>query len=240
MELTARPSSRSSPETTLAFEKDLTDRQDHAGNERAGAGRKRRGRLERGHYARGRQPRAGEAGEPISREQQDPGHRDEGEGQRRRAERLQDADGAERRDRRDRSAERDIDPERRPGREKGRERQPDQGAVIAVEPGLERCAVRPSPDRGQCRRDHPEDAGKKHGRGASGDRAPRDGDEKDEAGQRIVLEHHLPDPAQGDIDETQGRRLRAENLPSRKQRIHGRRPPGAAPARTMARSPALA
>ena len=63
---------------------------------------------------------------------------------------------------RDRRAQRDIDPERGALCEKGRERQPDEHAVIAVKSSHQRRSVRLEPDCGQRRSDDAQNARDQH------------------------------------------------------------------------------
>ena len=99
-------------------------------------------------------------------------------------------------------------------REKGREPQPDEHAVIPVKSGRQRCSVSLEPDCGQRRSDDAKNAREQYLRNAGDDRAPRDRRQKEDAGQGIVLKHHLPETAQADVDQSQRWRLRAERLPS--------------------------
>jgi len=96
----------------------------------------------------------------------------------------------------------------------------DQKRVEAVEAGAQRRRVDAQPKGGERRRDDGQQASEQDLRHAGGIRSPRDGGEEQRAAQRIVLEHHLPDAAQVDVDEAQDARGRTERFPTGQDTAH--------------------
>ena len=82
-----------------------------------------------------------------------------------------------------------------------REVKTDEHRVIAVKTGGERRVIDVKPLRRHGRHDDGQDA-TKHDLGCAADvRRPRNAEQKKRPAQRIVLEHHLSDAAQVDIEE---------------------------------------
>ncbi len=119
-------------------------------------------RLEGDDDAPRRQRSAGQPGESVRGQQQEPRCDDERKRQRRHAPGLEGLGGAEHCDDRNDGAEHDVDPEQRSMGQKGCQCEPDEDAIIAVEAGRQRSRVDPQPLRRQSRHDDGEEAGDRH------------------------------------------------------------------------------